>query len=130
MDTKKQSQGVNGEDKEETTLYCIQQCKFERKDKKGSKTIDMIPCSLCHIKHHHDCDELKKRRKSQNKALPGCSDIYITIATLKNTAKINDDLSKTLTDTNTSLRHPKKQANFDRDKKEKKYASLRLELSV
>lgn len=90
--------------------YCVENCKYERKEKKNGKKLDMIQCSICCRWHHNDCVWLTRDAAPVMWPCPECCCVY------KEISRIRESFSGTISLLNDTLKRA--HADIDRSKRE------------
>jgi hypothetical protein len=90
------------ENNPEEILYCLEDCKYDRKEKSRNKPLTMICCSLCSKWYHNDCVWLTKDATPMIWPCPQCCDVY------SNLIKIREKFEDTVSELRVSLQRAHK----------------------
>lgn len=112
------------QDHVEIDFHCIEECKYERKEKKNGRKLDMVKCSLCGKWFHNDCVGLKKDARLAMWPCPKCCDIFQSFHTIRSHIDQNATLIESLKKTNETLRECLDQAHRDIERKQRECSSL------
>ena len=112
-------------DSDQEILYCEEPCKFERKDKKANKKLDMIQCSVCRLWYHNECMGLRNNAKPVIWPCPHCCSIFELLATMNKNIEANNKLIETVSATNDTLKASLDRANTVIDDKKNEYDLLK-----
>ena len=119
------SDGQKEKNHSEMDLYCIERCKFDRKDKKNGKQLDMIKCSMCAKWFHNDCVGLKKDAHPAVWPCPNCCDVFHSINTIRQHIEQNAALIESFQKSNETLRDCLDQAHREIECKQRECNTLR-----
>ena len=110
---------------ERDTVYCEQNCKFERKDKKAGRQLDMIECSICRTWYHNECVGLRKDAQLVVWPCPQCCNIYQVLANINKNLDSNKRLIESLISEKNMLNTSLDRAHKDIDLKQSELDSMK-----